>query len=113
MRSLALAALATHDTSAGANKSVEFLPDAKPEEELGDLFAAFLNRKGGASVLAKALAGKKLNADVAKIGLKAVRASTQPADDLVAALTKAGDLGAAKKPPTPDEVKALAADAIK
>jgi len=96
-----------------ATKAAEFLPNAKPDEELADLFAAFLNRKGGASVLAKALAGKKLNADVAKIGLKTVRASGQAADDLIAIITKAGDLGAAKKPPTPEEVKALTADALK
>ncbi|WP_227254622.1 PVC-type heme-binding CxxCH protein [Frigoriglobus tundricola] len=96
-----------------AQKAAEFLSDAKPEEELVDLFAAFLNRKGGASVLAKALADKKLNPDVAKIGLKAVRAVGQPADDLTAALTKAGDLGAARKPPTEAEVKALTAEAVK
>ena len=64
-------------------------------------------------MLAKALADKKMPADVAKIGLKAVRAAGQPADDLVASLTTAGDIGAAKKPPTEAEVKALAADALK
>ncbi|MBN9118457.1 MAG: c-type cytochrome [Planctomycetes bacterium] len=97
-----------------ALKAAEFLPDAKPDDELLDLFAAFTTRKGGATQLAKALALKnnKLPPDVAKIGLKAVRASGQPADDLAAALTKAGDLGAVKKPPTADEVKALAADAL-
>ena len=112
-RRLAITALAPLDTPAAAAKAAEFLSTAKPEEELMELFASFVNRKGGASVLAKALADKKLPADVAKIGLKAVRASGQPADDLVAALTKAGDLGAAKKPPTEAEVKALATDAIK
>ncbi|MBY0459337.1 MAG: sorbosone dehydrogenase, partial [Gemmataceae bacterium] len=98
---------------AAASKAAEFLPDAKPDEELADLFAAFLNRKGGASLLAKQLAGKKLNPDVAKIGLKAVRATGQPTEDLVAALTKAGGLDAPRKPPTDAEIKALAADAIK
>ena len=96
-----------------AQKAAEFLSGAKPEEELTDLYAAFLNRKGGASVLAKALVGKKMNSDVAKIGLKAVRAVGQPADDLTAALTTAGDLAAAKKPPTEAEVKTLTAEALK
>jgi putative heme-binding domain-containing protein len=50
---------------------------------------------------------------VAKIGVKAARASGQPANDLIAALTKAGDLAAARKPPTPDEVNAMVADAAK
>lgn len=96
-----------------AAKTAEFLTGATPDEELTDLFAAFVNRKGGAGVLAKALGGKKLPPDVAKIGLKAVRANGQPADDLVAALTKAGSLDAPRKPPTEVEVKALVADALK
>jgi putative heme-binding domain-containing protein len=112
VRRLAVAALVALDLPGAATKAAEFLPSAKPEDELTDLFAAFIGRKGGAGVLAKALADKKLPADVAKLGLKAVRASGQPADDLSAALTKAGDLGAAKKPPTPDDVKALT-DALK
>ncbi|VTR96009.1 membrane-bound dehydrogenase domain protein : Membrane-bound dehydrogenase domain protein OS=Pirellula staleyi (strain ATCC 27377 / DSM 6068 / ICPB 4128) GN=Psta_2212 PE=4 SV=1: Cytochrom_C [Gemmata massiliana] len=113
VRRLALVALAALDTPVAATETAKFLPDAKPDEALIDLFAAFVNRRGGASVLAKALADKKLPADVAKIGLKAVRAAGQPADDLTAALTKAGDLTAARKPPTEAEVKALAADALK
>jgi putative heme-binding domain-containing protein len=113
VRRLAIAALASLDMPVAATKSAEFLATAKPEPELADLFAAFVSRKGGAGVLAKALAGKKLPPDVAKIGLKAARASGQQVNDLVASLTKAGDLGAARKPPTADEVKSLAADAMK
>ncbi len=113
VRRLALVALAAIDTPVAATEAAKFLPDAKPDEALIDLFAAFVNRRGGATVLAKALADKKLPADVAKIGLKAVRAAGQPADDLTAALTKAGDLTATRKPPTEAEVKALAADALK
>ncbi|MDY3562278.1 c-type cytochrome [Gemmata sp. JC673] len=96
-----------------ATKAAEFLTGAQPDEELTDLFAAFVNRKGGAATLAKALTGKTFAADVAKIGLKAVRANGQPADDLVAALTKAGGLDAPRKPPTDAEVKALTAEALK
>src|SRR5262249_38050343 len=85
-----------------------------PSEDLLDLYAAFLNRKGGAATLAKALGTRKLNPDVAKLGLRAVRASVaQDAGPLADALTKAGGLGAAGKEPTPDEVKALAVEAIK
>ncbi|MBP3955875.1 HEAT repeat domain-containing protein [Gemmata sp. G18] len=113
VRRLAIVVLTALDTPAAAAEAAKFLPDAKPDEALIDLFAAFVNRKGGATVLAKALADKKLPADVAKIGLKAVRAAGQPADDLTAALTKAGDLTAARKPPTEAEVKAIAADALK
>ncbi|VTT97436.1 membrane-bound dehydrogenase domain protein : Probable L-sorbosone dehydrogenase OS=Planctomyces maris DSM 8797 GN=PM8797T_24331 PE=4 SV=1 [Gemmataceae bacterium] len=107
---LALIALAGLDMPAAAAKAAEFLTTAKAEPELADLYAAFLSRKAGVPALAKALAGKKLNADVAKLGLQAVRSSTLTVPELVDALTKAGDLGAVRKPPTPDEVKALVAD---
>lgn len=109
----ALVALAGVNPPRAATLTAAFLADAQSDEALADLFAAFATRKGGASLLAKELTGKKVPADVAKIGVKAARASGQPADDLIAALTKAGDLGAARKPPTADEVKALAADAMK
>ncbi|MFO0824860.1 MAG: c-type cytochrome, partial [Gemmataceae bacterium] len=112
-RRLAIAALASMDIQAGAFQAAEFLSTAKAEPELLDLYAAFLSRKAGVPALLKALAGKKLNPDVAKLGLQAVRGSTLPAPELVAALTKAGDLGQARKPPTPDEVKALVAEALK
>lgn len=113
IRRFAIAALTELDLSSAATKAAEFLAEAKPESELVDLYAAFLNRKAGMPALAKALADKKLNPDVARLGLKAVRATTQPADQLVAALMKAGDLAAARKPPTSDEVKAMVADAAK
>lgn len=109
----ALTALAGANPPRAAPLTAAFLAEAQSDEALADLFAAFATRKGGASLLAKELAGKKVPADVAKIGVKAARASGQPAEDLIAALTKAGDLGAARKPPTADEVKALAADAMK
>lgn len=109
----ALVVLAGANPPRAATLTAAFLTEAQSDEALADLFTAFATRKGGASLLAKELAGKKVPADVAKIGVKAARASGQPADDLIAALTKAGDLGAARKPPTADEVKALAADAMK
>ncbi|MBA4064663.1 MAG: sorbosone dehydrogenase [Isosphaera sp.] len=113
VRRLAVAALAGLDLPAAAAKAAEFLADARPEPELVDLYAAFLSRKAGVPALAKALAGKKLNPDVAKLGLQAVRASTLNVPELTDALTKAGDLAAARKPPTPEEVQALVADAAK
>jgi putative heme-binding domain-containing protein len=52
------------------------------------------------------LDGKKLNPDVAKLGLKAVRSSVQDAKPLTDALTKAGGLTAARTDYTPAEIKA-------
>ena len=79
---------------------------------LDDLFAAFLARKGGAAALAKALDGKKLHPDVAKLGLQAVRASVQDAKPLTEALTKAGGLTAARTDYTPAEIKAYVEEVL-
>jgi len=113
IRRLAIIALTGLDTSVAATHAAEFLSDAKAEQVLLDLYAAFLNRKAGVSAFAKALAGKKLNPEVAKLGLQAVRTSTLTVPELTDALIKAGGLNAARKPPTDTEVKALAADTLK
>jgi putative heme-binding domain-containing protein len=107
LRRAAIVALAGLDLPTAATKAAEFLAATKPEPELVDLYAAFLSRKAGAAALAKALAGTKLDSEVAKLGLQAVRASTQSLPELTDALTKAGNLAAARKPPTDAEVKAL------
>jgi putative heme-binding domain-containing protein len=111
VRRLAIIALAGLDTLAAAESAAAFLPDARPQAELVDLYSAFLNRKAGGPTLAKALAGKKLNPEVAKIGLQAVRSSALPAPELTDAMIRAGELSAASKPPTDAEVKAMAAEA--
>ncbi len=112
---VAIIALASIDLPAAVDHAGRFVAyTKKADPELADLFAAIINRKGGPEALARAIDGKRFQSpDVAKIGLKAIRATGQPADGLTAALTKAGDLAAARKPPTEAEVKALAADALK
>jgi putative heme-binding domain-containing protein len=112
-RRLAIIALAGLDTPAAAQQAAAYLSSAQPEPALVDLYAAFLSRKTGIPALTKALAGKKLSTDVAKLGLQAVRSSTLNAPELMDALIKAGELSAARKPPTDAEVKALAAEALK
>src|SRR5262249_589813 len=67
VRPLAIAALASIDLLAAANKAADLLAAAKTGDDLSELFASFLTRKGGSAALAKALDGKKLNADVAKL----------------------------------------------
>jgi putative heme-binding domain-containing protein len=106
VRPLAVAALASIDQAAAADKAADLLTAAQAGDDFSEVFAAFINRKGGSTVLAKALDGKKLNADVAKLGLKAVRSSVQDVKPLADALTKAGGLTAARTDFTPAEVKA-------
>jgi putative heme-binding domain-containing protein len=112
IRRHAIAALAGLDMPTAAAKAAEFLARQARAGTL-ELYAAFLSRKAGVPALAKALAGKKLDPEVAKLGLQAVRASTLQVPELTDALTKAGDLAAARKPPTDAEVKAMVADAAK
>ena len=109
VKRLAISTLVAIDPTTAAAHAGQFLADTIPEPQLLDLYAAFLSRKAGVPALAKALAGKKIPAEVAKLGLQAVRTSTLTVPELVDALTKAGDLGVARKPPTPEEVKVLVA----
>lgn len=112
-RRLVIASLAGTDLPKAARKAAAFLAAAPAGDDAAELFAALLKFKAGAHMLAKELAGKTFPPDVAKIGIRAVRTAGQDAPGLIDALTKAGNLAAAKKEPTPDEVKALAADVAK
>ncbi|MGL4554051.1 MAG: DUF7133 domain-containing protein, partial [Gemmataceae bacterium] len=91
VRRAALQALAGLDLRAAAGRAPALLADEKPEAAQ-DVFDAFLTRKGGPAALAKAVAGKKLPADVARVGVRVLRTSGRPDDGLIDALTKAGGL---------------------
>ncbi|QEL18792.1 PVC-type heme-binding CxxCH protein [Limnoglobus roseus] len=112
-RRLAVQALTMLDLTAAAATAGDVLSASDAKDDLGGFFDSFLLRKGGPAALAKGLTGKTIPADVAKVGLRAIRSSSQNVPDLVAALTKAGNLAAAKKEPTADEVKAYVADVLK
>lgn len=112
-RRLIAQALTLSDVPAAAQLATDVLATSDAKDELGAFYDSFLQRKGGPAILAKALNGKTVPADVAKVGLRAIRASSQNVPDLVAALTKAGNLGVSKKEPTADEVKSYVADVLK
>jgi putative heme-binding domain-containing protein len=105
VRPLAVAALASLDLPAAAEKAAQLLAAAKGGDDFSELFNAFLSRKGGAAELAKAIDAKKLDPDVAKLGLKAVRSSVQDPKPLTDALAKAGGLTAARTDYSAAEVK--------
>jgi putative heme-binding domain-containing protein len=108
-RRAAFVALAKLDLSAAASRAPTLLADEKPEA-VQDLYDAFLTRKGGATALAKALAGKKLPADVARVGVRVLRTSGRPDEGLVEALTKAGGLTFGAKKLDKAELDALVAE---
>jgi putative heme-binding domain-containing protein len=92
-RRQALMALCGIDLAAAAKEAPGVLAET-PEKgaDPTEVFTAFLERKNGAIELAKALAGQKLPAEVAKVGVRIVRTSAREAPALVEALTKAGGL---------------------
>jgi mono/diheme cytochrome c family protein len=106
----AVVALAAIDLPTAAEKAAAFHPTADAKDGLLDLYGAFLSRKGGAPAMAKALSGKTLPPDVAKLGLRAVRSAVgADAGGLPDVLTKAGGLNAHTEP-TPDDIRARVAD---
>jgi putative heme-binding domain-containing protein len=112
VRQVAIGATTLLDLPSAADQAADFLTTADGKGDLTELFTAFLNRKGGIAALTKALAGKKLHPDVAKLGLKVVRSSVQDAKPLTDALTAAGGLTAARTDYTPEEIRAYVQDVL-
>ena len=110
VRRPALIALARFDLDAAAARSAEVLSSLKDGVGAEDVYAAFLQRKGGAAALTKAMASQKLPPDVARIGVRTVRISGREAPGLAEALTKAGGLTFGAKILDAGELKAMVAD---
>jgi putative heme-binding domain-containing protein len=109
-RLLALAALARLDVNAAAARVAEVLPMATAQScDLAPLLAAFLNRQGGADILAAALGKNKLAPDAAKLALRSVYALGHADTALVAALSRAAGISTDVKPLSPQEVSDLVA----
>jgi putative heme-binding domain-containing protein len=109
-RRMALVALGGLDAKAAAARASGVLSSLSNSEEAIPIFEAFLQRKGGASLLAAALRDQKLPSDVAKIGVRTARTSGRPDGGLVEALTKAGGLTASARTLSPQDLQALVAD---
>jgi putative heme-binding domain-containing protein len=109
LRQLALRALAAVDLPAAAGRAAGVLVGAKAED-VGEVFETFLQRKGGAKLLAAALLGKKLPADVARVGVRTVRISGRDAGGLLDALTRAGGLTFGARVLSPAQLREMVAD---
>jgi putative heme-binding domain-containing protein len=110
LRRLAVVALASLDLKAAAGRAVELLTAAPTGDDPAEVYAVFLRHKNGAQVLAAALAGRKLPADVAKVGVRTVRMSGRDFPALVEALTKAGGLTGGPKALGVEEMRKMVAD---
>jgi putative heme-binding domain-containing protein len=109
VRLRAIPALAILDAHRAAQAAVVILPELKPEA-VDELIDGLVRRKGGAGELVKALADKKLTPDVARLAIRAARASGREDPALVAALGTAGGLDGKPRKFTPAETTAFLAD---
>jgi putative heme-binding domain-containing protein len=109
-RQAALAALASLDVPLAAELTVKLLADAPVGFDPSAAVAAIASRKDGPPALVKALAGKKLQPDTAKLVLRTVRSAPQPSDELIAAVQASGGLGEAAWKLTPELVAELTKD---
>jgi len=109
VRTPAVLALCRLDVNLAASHAVSVLADLEANDG-AEIFSAFLERKNGPAALASALTGKKLPADVAKVGMRTVRLSGKNAPELVAVLAKAGALESPKRTLSPAEMKQFIAD---
>jgi putative heme-binding domain-containing protein len=109
-RRLALIALARLDAKAAAGRAGAVLASLRQDDAAAAVFEAFLQRKGGAALLATALRDQKLPGDVARIGVRSVRSSGRPDEGLIEALTKAGGLTFGARALSPKELQTMVAD---
>ncbi len=111
-RMQALALLASRDPAAVADRAATWLEglDATRFAEAKTVVDGFLDRREGPDALAKALGGKKLDADLAKLAVRDVRASGRASQALIDAFAKSGSLGETNRVWTPEEKAALLAE---
>lgn len=102
VRQRAINVLAILAPRRAAQLTAEMLVTMVSGDDPAGVVEQLLNRKSGPAELATALAGKKLNLDVAKLVLRAVRSSGQPDPTLVAAIQSSGGLSTAGWKLTPE-----------
>ena len=112
VRMQAAAGLSGLDLPQASQAAAAILSDSTPKDEPDDMLAAFLDRKGGADELAKAISSQKLNADVAKRSLRYMYSVGRSDASLSDVLSKAAGIAADAPPPTAEEVAKIAADVI-
>jgi putative heme-binding domain-containing protein len=112
VRFRAAAALAGVDLDAAAADAAAALAASASADDPAALVDAFLVRKGGPDKLAAALAKQKMPADTAKRILRAMYLAGRNDAPLSEVVGRLAGVDAAPKPPTPDEVRKLAAEVL-
>ncbi len=109
-RTQAAIALSSINVDKAAASLATIFAQNSPDQNPAELIQAILQQKQGPKALARALSTASLPADVAKLALRAVRASGRETKELTAALNKAGKLGAKRPAPNPTELAHLMAE---
>jgi putative heme-binding domain-containing protein len=110
-RLLAIAALTKLDLPGAAARAAEILAKpTKPEPDLVPLVRAFLDRQGGSELLAKALLGRAVSADSAKLVLRAVYTLGRSDQALVEALSHAAGIAELSKLLSPGELSNMVSE---
>jgi putative heme-binding domain-containing protein len=112
VRALAVVNLTTIDPEAAARQAAALFRAGVDTSVAAQVFEAFLQRRNGADVLARALAKQKIPADVAKIGVRVVRASGRPAPALVKVLADAGAATPGPRVLAPAEMRQLVTEVL-
>jgi putative heme-binding domain-containing protein len=112
LRCAALAALVRHDLDATANLAATALQHVAEVDDTAPLIDAFLTRKGGSEKLAAALQRTPPTIDSAKLLLRYLYTAGRSDRELTDVLSKAAGLSGEFKPPTPAQIKDLAAEVL-
>jgi putative heme-binding domain-containing protein len=112
VRRMAVVALASLDLETAARQAAEVLTAQPDETDATEIYSAFVQRKNGPDALARVLAGRKMPAEIAKLGVRAVRLSGRDFPILVDALTKAGGITAGPRQLNPEQMKQMVADVL-
>ncbi|MEX2216037.1 MAG: PVC-type heme-binding CxxCH protein [Phycisphaeraceae bacterium] len=106
-RMMAAVALAAVDLNAGAARIADILVALPETANPAGVLNPMLSRAGGPQALAKALDGKKIKPDVAKIAMRTITGSPQQSPELLEAIMKAGDLSNPKRELSSEEMAAM------
>jgi putative heme-binding domain-containing protein len=107
VREMAIIGLSSVDLNDSARRAAELLAAAKSDQNPSTLLAAFVLREGGVDALAKALQGKRLSPDVAKLGLRYVTGTAREMPALTQRLRESAGVGAGVKLLTPEQMAAM------
>lgn len=109
IRIFAAAGLSRLDTSAAAATAATLLTSIGPQDDIGPLIDALLNRKDGADKLAAALKAKQPPRDAAKMALREMYAVGRSDTELSNILSAAAGIALDVPPPSQEEVAKIAA----